>query len=499
MIIGFTGHVNIEECFGKILNNNGINYDEESYNKVYNHIEIAINKILKNFNKELKDITIVSGMARGVDEIAADFAINNKLDLILSIPGSIERHKNRSFSRGLKAQAIKYEEILKYKNIIKINEIKKEYGGIKYIFPEFARNKNIIDESDIVISYKVKESNGTNDAIKQAIKTKKYYGNIPSIIKKTFTPYFKEYSIKEKKKKYLINIVDRGKLIGDKGTYIGRPSIYQNPYSTKKSKFKKNIYPHKESMKLYEEKQLPKLKFSSLVKELKEKGEITISCSCINKTLDSRTFIKPENPKCHGELIANKIFKILNQELIEEKKEKRKIKTKKSFEFSLNKKYLNENEKFLLIQFSNINALMENKEFKENKKNFPKQFNSYIEEFKENGLKVGDIIYTQEFDNMIFSNLIIYQNTKINYRYLFKSLKEIKNFALRKKIYNIKIPLITDKNWGIIDNLIKKVFNNDNNDLFIQYIANNKEDILKAKLDIQKREEIRNSFSKRNQ
>jgi predicted Rossmann fold nucleotide-binding protein DprA/Smf involved in DNA uptake len=49
----------------------------------------------------LKDLTLVSGIARGVDEVFAFVAMNNDLKLILSIPASVRWHKHRSFSRNM--------------------------------------------------------------------------------------------------------------------------------------------------------------------------------------------------------------------------------------------------------------------------------------------------------------------------------------------------------------------------------------------------------------
>jgi vacuolar-type H+-ATPase subunit F/Vma7 len=185
--IGFTGHTNIEKANDIELQENGLIYDKKALDIVYEELKNAIYKIKEE--KNLKDIGIVSGMARGVDEVAALIAMDNNLPLILSIPNSVSWHISRPFSRGVKAQAVKYKEILKYvKNRInegckysKINEIKKEYIGKVYKYANEARNQNIIDASNIVVSYLKYPSSGTLDGIDKAKKKNKYYNNITDI------------------------------------------------------------------------------------------------------------------------------------------------------------------------------------------------------------------------------------------------------------------------------------------------------------------------------
>jgi len=187
VIIGFTGHTNIEKANGIEIKDNGRIYNNEIYEKVLNEIKASINELKKV--KNIKDIGIVSGMARGVDEIAAYYAIINNLPLILSIPNSIKWHRNRPFSRGVKAQAIKYDEIIKYVlnrinngcKYSKINEISSNYLGIQYKYANEARNQNIIDASTYVISYLKYPSTGTLDGIKKAKEKNKYFINITDL------------------------------------------------------------------------------------------------------------------------------------------------------------------------------------------------------------------------------------------------------------------------------------------------------------------------------
>lgn len=181
MRIAFTGHANIENAFNKQILNAGEEYLQEVFDKVFNDIEQFIKKTY--IDKGIR-ITIIDGMARGVDEIAALIAIKLKLPLILSVPNSVKYHKNRSHSRGIRAQAINYESILEYENIVDIHEISKYYynGGVvlNYKYANFARNQNMVDIADVVYSYKISsyDSVGTDDCVKRAEKQHKYEGNI---------------------------------------------------------------------------------------------------------------------------------------------------------------------------------------------------------------------------------------------------------------------------------------------------------------------------------
>jgi len=187
--IGFTGHTNIEKANNQELYNNGIIYNEEILDFVKEELMLAINQIKEL--KNIENIGIVSGMARGVDEVAAIIAMELNIPLILSIPNSVSWHISRPFSRGVKAQAINYKKILDYVNnrikngcpYSKINEIKKEYIGKVYKYANEARNQNIIDASNIVVSYLKYPSSGTLDGIDKAKKKNKYYNNITDITK----------------------------------------------------------------------------------------------------------------------------------------------------------------------------------------------------------------------------------------------------------------------------------------------------------------------------
>lgn len=192
-----------ENNLGKILmivredlQRNNLFYDKEVYDTVYSNISKMINRILQNKNMKKSNLVLISGMARGVDEIFADYAIKNNLPLILSIPNSIQWHSTRGERKGGgRAQALNYDDILNYvRNRISngdkesnIYEIKKDYksplSDEKYRFANFARNQHMIDMSSIFISYKNYNSSGTDHAINAAKKSKKYYGNVNGIDK----------------------------------------------------------------------------------------------------------------------------------------------------------------------------------------------------------------------------------------------------------------------------------------------------------------------------
>jgi len=182
-IIGFTGHTNIEKANDFDIDKGGIVYNTQAYEMTYNFITFKLQELIKV--KNIEDFAIVSGMARGVDEIAAKIAIEKNIPLILSIPNSINWHMKRPPSRGIMAQALDYQNILNYVQnrinngckISKIREIKKYYRGQTYPYANMARNQNIIDMSDFIISFLRYNSTGTNDAIKKAKEANIYYGN----------------------------------------------------------------------------------------------------------------------------------------------------------------------------------------------------------------------------------------------------------------------------------------------------------------------------------
>ncbi|SMC08405.1 DNA-processing protein DprA [Nitratiruptor tergarcus] len=176
MKIAITGHVNIEKANGKKLIDYR-KYDEEVFEKVYEEIALMMEKVFEDLHIEKNDVVLISGMARGVDEIFALYAMNNGLPLFAAIPHKIYWHKAR------KESAIRYDEILEYaKKSAGFQEISKNYKNIGSSF--FARNQFMVDMADIVISYMKYNSPGTMDTIKRAKEAGKYYGNVLDLITK---------------------------------------------------------------------------------------------------------------------------------------------------------------------------------------------------------------------------------------------------------------------------------------------------------------------------
>lgn len=173
MKIGITGHCNIEKCHNENDSNTFI-YNKIAYEKTFNEIETEVLNYIKE--KEIQDVTFISGLARGVDEIFALIAIKHNFKLILCIPKEIEWYKNKTVN-DLKIQALEFEKIVNYKKVIKIVESNDNYGKGNYGY-FLKRNEDIVTESDVIFSYKKYESTGTNDCIQRAIKQNKFLKNI---------------------------------------------------------------------------------------------------------------------------------------------------------------------------------------------------------------------------------------------------------------------------------------------------------------------------------
>jgi len=179
VIVSITGHTNIEKALGlDLVQEHGATYNKEAFYKVYSEILEGLIAFCKEKQIQLSDLTLVSGMARGVDEVFAFVAIRNGLKLILSIPGSISWHRNRTLSRNMRAQAIYYDEILAYNNLVNTVEVTKSYNGGNFNLVNLARNQHMVDISDGVFCYKSYESTGTNDCILRAKKQNKFIKNL---------------------------------------------------------------------------------------------------------------------------------------------------------------------------------------------------------------------------------------------------------------------------------------------------------------------------------
>lgn len=170
--LAFTGHTNIEKCYG--IEQIPEKYNPEAFESCYLDIKNFIdNYINQNPNDK---IIIITGMARGVDEIAGLVAIDKGLSLICSVPHSIEWHKNRENTSKGRVQAIYYNKFIEYSRASWI-EIKKSYSG-GHQFVNFARNCFMVDIATDVVSFKQYDSTGTDHCIKYAKSEGKYIGNI---------------------------------------------------------------------------------------------------------------------------------------------------------------------------------------------------------------------------------------------------------------------------------------------------------------------------------
>ena len=170
--LAFTGHTNIEKCYG--IEQIPEKYNQEAFESCYQDIKNYIDSYIKKYSND--KIIIITGMARGVDEIAGLVAMDKGLTLICSVPHSIEWHKNRENTSKGRVQAIYYNKFIEYSRASWI-EIKKSYSG-GHQFANFARNCFMVDIATDVVSFKQYDSSGTDHCIKYAKSEGKYIGNI---------------------------------------------------------------------------------------------------------------------------------------------------------------------------------------------------------------------------------------------------------------------------------------------------------------------------------
>jgi hypothetical protein len=179
MKIAVTGHTNIEKAVGLELKyDHGIKYDHVAFELVYDEMLAGLKEFCLEKKVTFEDLTLISGMARGVDEVFAIIAIRNKLKLILSIPASIKWHKDRGYSKDMRAQAIFYDRILNYEGIIEIFEVGKNYREMNFPLVNLARNQQMVDIADGVFQYSAYSSTGTDDCTKRAKVANKFLGNL---------------------------------------------------------------------------------------------------------------------------------------------------------------------------------------------------------------------------------------------------------------------------------------------------------------------------------
>ena len=181
--LAFTGHTNIEKCYGENQIPLGISYNtlmingigDDSANKLYRQIKKAIEKFIDSIPAG-KLPRIIVGLDRGVDEIAGLVAMDMGLDIVCCVPHAISWHANRTATNKGVVQALFYERFLTYDRAFWF-EIKKTYSS-GWPFANFARNAFMVDLANKVISFKCYDSAGTDHCIKLAKKANKYAGNI---------------------------------------------------------------------------------------------------------------------------------------------------------------------------------------------------------------------------------------------------------------------------------------------------------------------------------
>jgi hypothetical protein len=118
----------------------------------------------------------------------------------------------------------------------------------------------------------------------------------------------------------IIHITKQGFKLND-GIYIGRGSIFGNPFPTKRSKYSTNVYSLKESLILYHRyflnKVIQKTQFHELVETFITVPEtLVLNCFCINRVftfdefqvINNKGQIPFDRFRCHGEIIAFYIF-----------------------------------------------------------------------------------------------------------------------------------------------------------------------------------------------
>lgn len=185
MKIALTGHANIEKCYSYDILNGGTEYNKDCFDLAYDEIYSSLLILCELNGVEFNSLTLISGMARGADEVFAEVAYRNDLKLILSIPHTIEWHKNRvgrklNNKESIRAQAVNYDKYLNYDKS-SFFEIKKTYGSGEHMYANFARNQHMVDSCDLLISFKKYNSSGTDHCIKEGLKQGKYFGNVGEI------------------------------------------------------------------------------------------------------------------------------------------------------------------------------------------------------------------------------------------------------------------------------------------------------------------------------
>jgi len=152
IIVGFTGH-----------------------RRLY-HPEKAIEKRLRETLHDLNPKKCISGMAYGFDQLAANVAFYMNIPFIAAVPSKDQA------ARWSKRIIMQYNRLLeKAEKVVYVDkEMGKENGP--YIPKLFARNKWILEHSDFIVAYKVKEYGGTASLVALADLNKVEVFNLTEIL-----------------------------------------------------------------------------------------------------------------------------------------------------------------------------------------------------------------------------------------------------------------------------------------------------------------------------
>ncbi len=150
MKIAFTGHR---------PNKESMNQEWDGVGKCSDYIRYEVNKELLNHT----DITIISGMALGVDMIAAELAIKHGFPLIAAIPFIGQERM------WVKSSKDRYSGILGYKNCTQHIVCEGGYSAYKMQ----VRNEWMVDNCDLLIAVYDGTTGGTANCVNYAKKVNK--------------------------------------------------------------------------------------------------------------------------------------------------------------------------------------------------------------------------------------------------------------------------------------------------------------------------------------
>lgn len=156
MIISITGHRpnGLPKQYGYNLNN-------EAWSKIKEYIEVTIEECYK-YATQNEELTLVSGMALGVDtafwEVAAKLRKSNKnirIEAALPFVGQEKKWTEKSQKQ--------YKKMLSESDKVTIVS----EGGFA-TYKMMARNRYMVNKSDIIIAVICKETGGTAQCVKYA-------------------------------------------------------------------------------------------------------------------------------------------------------------------------------------------------------------------------------------------------------------------------------------------------------------------------------------------